>query len=73
MKKPTIEVGDREKLKGKKCEAPFGKVKKASTFKKGAVEKSELPNLGDESLSMKANCDVDYCHVLLAKCDDDGD
>ena len=35
MKKPTIEVGDGKKLKGKKREAPFEKVRKTTTFKKG--------------------------------------
>ena len=68
MKKATMEVIDGEKLKGKKTEVPIEKVRKARILKKGVVKKSELPNL-----AMKAYCYVDDGHVLLAKCDDDGD
>ena len=35
MKKPTMNVGDGEKLKGMKREAPFEKVRKVTTLKKG--------------------------------------
>ena len=73
MKNPTIEVGDGENLKGKNRKVSFDKVRKATTLKKGVVKKSELPNFRDESLVMKANREVDNGHVLLAKCDDDGD
>ena len=68
MKKATMEVIDGEKLKGKKTEVPIEKVRKARILKKGVVKKSELPNL-----AMKAYCYVDDGHVLLARCDDDGD
>ena len=72
MKKATMEVSNRENLKGKKTEVPIEKVRKATTLKKGVVEKSELPNI-DEGLVKKAKSDVEDGHVLLAKCDDNAD
>ena len=73
MKKPTMEVGDGEQLKGKKRKVPFEKVKKETTLKKWVLEKGELPNLDDEGLVKKTKNNVEDGHVLLAKCDDDGD
>ena len=55
-----MEVGDDEKLKGKKREIPF------------EID-DVLPNIFDKDLVIKANCDVDDGHVVLVKCDDDGD
>ena len=39
IKKPTMEIGDGEKLKGKKSEAPFEKLRKATTLVKGVTKK----------------------------------
>ena len=73
MKKPTMEVGDGEKRKGKKREVLFEKVRKAITLKKGVVVKGELPNLDEEGLVKKTKSNIEDGQVLLAKCDDDGD
>ena len=60
IRKPTTEVGYDEKLKGKKRESPF--------------EKDDvLRNIIDKALVINTSCDVDDGHVLLTKCDDDGD
>ena len=67
-----MKVGDGEKLKGKKREVPFEKLREATTLMKGVAKKKELPNI-DEGLVKKAKSDVEDGHVLLAKCDDDGD
>ena len=67
MKKPTMEVGDGGKLKGKKRDVPLEKVRKETTFKKGVLEKGEHPNLDDESFVKKTKSDVEDGHVLLAK------
>src|SRR5688572_5828803 len=65
MKKPTMEVGDGEKLKGKKRVLPLEKMKKATTLKKGVAKKKELPNL-DVGLVKKTKSDDENGHVLLA-------
>ena len=67
-----MKVADGEKLKGKKRKVSFEKVSTETTLKKGVVEKGELPNI-DEGLVKKTKSDVEDGHVLLAKCDDDGD
>ena len=67
-----MKVSDGEKLKGKKREVPFEKLREATTLMKGVAKKKELPNI-DEGLVKKAKSDVEDGHVLLAKCDDDGD
>ena len=72
MKKPTMKVGDGKKLKRKKMEVSFEKLREATTLVKGVAKKKELPNI-NEGLVKKAKSDVDDGHVLLAKCDDDGD
>ena len=72
MKKPTMEVGNGEKLKGKKRKVPFEKLREATTLVKGVAKKKKLLNI-DKGLVKKTKSDVDDSHVLLAKCDDDGD
>ena len=44
-----------------------------ATLEEEVVKNDKIPNLGDEGVVIKANCDVDESHVILAKCDDDGD
>ena len=72
MKKPTMEVGDGEKLKWKKREVLLEKLREATTLVKGVAKKKELPNI-NEGLVKKTKSNVEDGHVLLAKSDDNGD